>query len=92
MPAQTQRVSRRSLLRGAAGVSAVGLAAASGAVALAGPVAHASPAATARTSHEGPVMVYLRDAATGEMDVFAGTGQVTLRDPALAKQLLRAIK
>jgi hypothetical protein len=55
-------------------------------------VASASPAATAEPDHQGPVMVYLRDAATGEMDVFAGTGQVTLRDPALAKQLLRVIK
>jgi hypothetical protein len=86
MPAQNQRVSRRSLLRGAAGASAVGLAAASGAVALAGPVATAGP------DHQGPVMVYLRDAATGELDVFAGTRQVTLRDPALAKQLIRAIQ
>jgi hypothetical protein len=97
MPAQTQRVSRRSLLRGAAGVSAVGLAAATGAVAIAGPRSTAGPVAgatagLARPDHQGPVMVYLRDAATGEMDVFAGTGQVTLRDPALATQLLRAIQ
>jgi hypothetical protein len=37
-------------------------------------------------------MVYLRDAATGDMEVFAGDGQTRLRDPALAGQLLRAIR
>jgi hypothetical protein len=37
-------------------------------------------------------MVYLRDASTGEMEVFAGTGQTSLRDPALARELMRAIQ
>jgi len=95
MPPQTQRVSRRSLLYGAAGVGAVGLVAAAGAtVAATRPDAAAArtDAALARPDHQGPVMVYLRDAATGEMDVYAGTGQVSLRDPALAGQLLRAIQ
>jgi hypothetical protein len=90
MPPQNQRVSRRSLLRGAAGVGAVGLAAASGAVAVTG--AARPDAGLARPGHQGPLMVYLRDATTGEMDVFAGTSQVSLRDPALATQLLRAIQ
>ena len=95
MPPQTQRVSRRSLLYGAAGVGAAGLAAATGAVAVTGlarPDAALTDTAAAQPGHQGPVTVYLRDAATGEMDVYAGTGQVSLRDPALAGQLLRAIQ
>jgi hypothetical protein len=83
------RVSRRSLLRGAAGAGAVGLAVAGGAVAIAGPTAAAG---LPQPDHQGAVTVYLRDAATGEMDVFAGTSQVRVRDRALAAQLLRAIK
>jgi hypothetical protein len=89
-------VSRRSVLRGAAGAGAVGLATAGGAAAVAGftrqdhqarqdAVAPADAAA-------GPVMVYLSDTSTGEMDVFAGTGQTRLRNPALVRELLRAIK
>jgi hypothetical protein len=93
---QASRLSRRSVLRGAAGAGAVGLAAAGGIAAVAGidrqdhstrPDAVASAGAAG-----GPVMVYLRDASTGEMDVFAGTGQTRLRNPALARELLRAIK
>jgi hypothetical protein len=92
-------VSRRSLLRGAAGVGAVGIAAAGGAGAAvtltrptpaptdaAKPVAAMPPNAT-----NGPLVVYLRDTTSGELDVFAGTGQVRLHDPALVGQLLRAI-
>jgi hypothetical protein len=97
-------MSRRSLLRGAAGAGAVGLAAAAGAGALvtvtrpraetelpptAKPVAMAAipPGAMA-----GPLVVYLRDTTNGEMDVFAGTGQIRLRNPALVGQLLRNLQ
>jgi hypothetical protein len=82
-------VSRRSLLAGAAGVGAVGIAVASGATAVAGAT---TVAGAARPDHQGSVTVYVRDAATGEMDVFAGENQVRLRDRALAAQLLRAIQ
>jgi hypothetical protein len=40
----------------------------------------------------GPLVVYLRDTTTGELDVFAGTGQVRVRNPALVAQLLRAMR
>ena len=96
------RVSRRSLLRGAAGVGAMGIAAAGGAGAA---VALTRPATPARAdaaqpavmaapppnAMAGPLVVYLRDTTTGELDVFAGTGQVRLHDPALVRQLLRAL-
>ncbi len=37
-----------------------------------------------------PIVVHLRDAASGEIDVFRGTSQVRLRDPELAARLVRA--
>ena len=94
---QLALLSRRSVLRGAAGAGAVGLAAASGITAVTGLTRHDTPAspdaaAVAADALGGPVMVYLRDASTGEMEVFAGTGQATLRNPALVRELLRAIK
>ena len=98
------RVSRRSVLRGAAGVGAAGLAAAAvagtGAPALAAATSAASrrqagravtgEAATAATAQ--PVVVHLRDARSGEMDVFAGTSHTRLRDPELAARLVRAAR
>jgi hypothetical protein len=93
---QPARVSRRSVLRGAAGAGAVGLAAAGGLATVAGITRqdHPDQQDTAGTADAlaGPVMVYVRDASTGEMEVFAGTGQTSLRNPALARELLRAIK
>jgi hypothetical protein len=97
VPEPPSRVSRRSLLRGAAGAGAVGIAAASGAgavLAAARPATAATTGATtaavpaARLTDAGPLVVYLRDAATGEMEVFAGAGQARFRDPALAARLL----
>ena len=94
------RVSRRSLLRGAVGVGAVGIAAAGGAGAAVALTRPASPAqadaakpaaALPANATDGPLVVYLRDTTTGELDIFAGTGQVRLHDPALVGQLLRAI-
>jgi hypothetical protein len=91
------RVSRRWVLRGAAGAGAAGLVVAgtagivaSSASSAAAPAAR--PGGTPDAAANGPVVVYLRDATTGEIDVFAGTSQVRLRDPALASQLLRAIQ
>jgi hypothetical protein len=85
-------VSRRSVLRGAAGAGAVGLAAAGGVATVAAATRQDHPARQDAAAPAGPVMVYLRDASTGEMEVFAGTGQTSLRDPALARELMRAIQ
>lgn len=93
-------VSRRSVLRGAAGAGAAGLAAAAVA-GTAGPALAAVTSAPsrrqpARTTNEaaaaGPVVVHLRDARSGEMDVFAGTSHTRLRDPDLAARLARAAR
>jgi len=94
-------MSRRSLLRGeAAGAGAVGLATAAGvspalaasrqASRQATPAASAGDGGPAATS--GPIVVYLRDAASGELEVFAGDSQVRLHDPAIAARLTRAVR
>jgi hypothetical protein len=94
--------SRRSVLRGAAGVGAVGLAAAVGVGAVAAPALAADrprPAARPRSADADrpagpaePLVVYLRDAASGELDVFAGTGHAVIRDPALVARLTAAAR
>jgi len=102
-------MSRRAVLRGAAGASAAGLVAGSAltavpAMAAARPARSGQPAerpggSAARTtpataagpgSAEGPLVIHVRDARTGEMDIFAGTTRTRLVDPALAARLARA--
>jgi hypothetical protein len=39
-----------------------------------------------------PLVVYLRDAASGEFDVFAGTSRAVIVDPDLAARLSRAVR
>ena len=94
-------VSRRSMLRGAAGVGAAGLAAAAVASTTAPALAAPRPAAAAGTAAPSgagpagaaePVVVHLRDATSGEMDIFAGTSHTRLRDPDLAARLTRAVR
>jgi hypothetical protein len=100
------RVSRRSVLRGAAGAGVASLAAG----ALAAPaMASAAAARLPGARHErhgedrarpGPagaaagedVVVHVRDVRTGELDVFSGTSHIRLSDPDLAARLARAIR
>lgn len=92
--------SRRFILWGAAGAGAAGLAAAAmahTAPALAAATAPASrtrqPAAAANPAPAGePVVVHVRDARSGEMDIFSGTSRTRLRDPELAARLARAAR
>jgi hypothetical protein len=87
-------LSRRSALRtaGVAGIAATALAAGSMPA-----LASARPARAGRdgTDEHGahpaePVVAHVRNARTGEIDVFRGTSQVRLHDPALAALLVRA--
>jgi len=93
-------LSRRSMLRGAAGAGAVGLAVAAGAgtaFAATRPGALARPAeagkavtadaAAEKTSGE-PIVVYVRDTAAGDYEVFHGTRQIRGRNPGLVAQLV----
>ena len=89
--------SRRSLLKGAAAAGAAGIAAATlaGGALQAAASSHsaAEPARGAGTATAGgaePVVVHVRDVATGEMDVFRGTTCTRVRDTELAVRLVRA--
>jgi len=92
--AKRARLSRRSLLQGAATAGAAGLAAT--AIGAAGPAlaAASSPPAPDRSSGRtpaGPIMVHVRDTRSGDIEVFAGTSQARLRDKDLAARIARAI-
>jgi hypothetical protein len=90
------------MLRTAAGASAAGAAGLVASGTLAGiPAAAAARRPAERTGHsgastagdraaDGPLVIHVRDARTGEMDIFAGTTRTRLVDPALAARLARA--
>jgi hypothetical protein len=85
------------VLRGAAGVGAAGLAVAAGggallAAARPAQAATAAPGTPVHPAADEPLVVYLRDAATGEFEVFHGTRQVRVRDRKLAVQLLNQVR
>jgi hypothetical protein len=90
--------SRRAVLRVAAGAGAAGIAAtalsgvagsaaAQASAAAGSPAARLSPDEAAGTD---PVVLHVRDAAAGEIDVFRGTRQTRLHDRELAARILRA--
>lgn len=94
--AAARRLSRRSLLQGAATAGAAGLAVtAIGSAASPAFAATNRPAATENHSdvpaHAGPIMVHVRDAKTGDIEVFSGTSKTRLRDKDLAARIARAI-
>ena len=92
----SQRLSRRSVLRGAAGAGAAGIAA-TAFVGMAGPALastrpaahHAEPELTAEESTE-QLVVHVRDARSGEIDIFRGTSRVKLHNRELAARIVRA--
>ena len=89
---QAHHLSRRSMLRGAATAGAAGLA-----VTAIGSAASPAFAATNRTQdHSAPqvtgsIMVHVRDAKSGDIEVFSGTSKTRLRDKDLAARIARAI-
>ena len=93
------RLSRRSLLQGAATVGAAGLAAtalgAAASPALAGtsrPPAPGQPHGQGEVkTAAGPIMVHVRDTRSGDIEVFSGTSQTRLRDKDLAALIARAM-
>jgi nitrous oxide reductase len=89
-----RRLSRRSLLQGAATAGAAGLAAtALGAAtpALAATNRSSAPSLDAATTHSGPIVVHVRDARSGDIEVLSGTSSTRLRDTDLAARIARAI-
>jgi hypothetical protein len=85
-------LSRRGLLRGAAGLGAAGVAAGllfeGTAAAAAVPADHRD--ATHVPSADDPVVAHVRDAHTGDIDLFVGTRHVQFRDHELAARIARA--
>jgi hypothetical protein len=52
----------------------------------------AAPAAPDQSpDHDGPIVVHVRDARSGDIEVFAGTSQTRVRDKDLAARITRAI-
>jgi hypothetical protein len=98
----SQPASRRSVLRGAAGIGAATVFASTGAATalagVAGPALAATKPESGREAghdagHEGgphPIVAHVRDASTGHIELYSGTSQVQLRDKDLAERLVRA--
>ena len=97
--AQRAAMSRRSLLQGAATAGVAGLAvtamgAAAPALAATATASGTGTAPAADQAHDtaaGPIVVHVRDARSGDIEVFAGTSQTRLRDQDLAARIARAI-
>jgi hypothetical protein len=93
---QQRRMSRRSMLRGAAGAGAAGIAAAalpgiaSGGLPAPGRADGAAAGGAQAEDTSGQIVVHVRDARSGQIDVFRGTSQTSVRDPELAARLVRA--
>ncbi|AXO33304.1 hypothetical protein [Micromonospora sp. B006] len=77
------RLTRRQTLTAAASATL-------GAAALTVPGLSAAQNAPTASRRDEPIVVHLRDAATGVMDVFVGTTRVEVRDRGLADRLVRA--
>jgi len=91
---QGRRMSRRSMLQGAATAGAAGLAVtALGATPALAATSQRSATERPLTDSEaaGPITVHVRDAKTGDIEVFSGTSQTRLRDKDLAARIARAI-
>jgi secreted PhoX family phosphatase len=99
-----ERMSRRSLLQGAAAAGAAGLAVTAFGAAVSPAAAAASTTSSAPAHGDlkasaggdvkapaGPVVVHVRNAKSGDIEVFSGTSQTRLRDKDLAARIVRAI-
>jgi len=97
-PDRGRRISRRSVLRGAATAGAAGLAATGiGAVASPAFAATSQPSETDRSHGQGQlssesIMVHVRDAVSGDIELFAGTSQTRVHDKDLAARIVRALR
>ena len=94
-PAPGRRLSRRSVLAGAATAGAAGLAATAMAAAAGPPAAATSSSSPHKrgevTAPSGPIVVHVRNATSGDIEVFSGTSQTRRRDAGLAARIARAI-
>jgi nitrous oxide reductase len=101
--AQNEGLSRRSIIRGAATAGAAGFAvtALGGALAPAAGASTRTPASTRSASvpasvpadvHvDTPIVVHVRNAKSGDIELFSGTSQTRLNDKDLAARIARAL-
>lgn len=90
--------SRRSVLRGAAGAGAAGVAVtALGGFGLTAASAAVKTRAHSTSAHDSAqdaasdaIVVHVRDAASGDIEIFRGTTAIQVRDRDLAARLVRA--
>jgi hypothetical protein len=95
-PLRQASLSRRSVLRRGAVAGAVGLAVAAGgggtaaALLSSQPKGHAAPAADAAsaTDGSGPIVIYIEDPRSGEMEIFAGTSKTRQTNHAMASMVV----
>jgi hypothetical protein len=92
-------LSRRSLLQGAAtagaaglAVTALGAATASPALAATSSSASSSAPASAGAHHSDPIVVHVRNARSGDIEIFSGTSQTRVRDKDLAARIAQAVR
>jgi hypothetical protein len=91
---ETSGLSRRGLLRSAAGLGIAGVAAGllidtTGGTASAAQVT-AAPSGQALPTNGAPLVAHVHDARTGDVDFFAGEQHVRVHNPALAHALAHA--
>jgi hypothetical protein len=89
---QGRRMSRRSLLQGAATAGAAGLAVTALGTAPAFAATSKPASRSAEQLPDGPITVHVRDTKTGDIEIFAGTRETRLRDADLAARIARAIR
>jgi hypothetical protein len=105
-PSPAGGISRRSVIRGAATAGAAGLAVTALGGALSPAAAAAANRPTAGTkaatpagvsapadaaAPAGPIVVHVRNAKSGDIEVFSGTSQTRIQDTDLAARIARAI-
>jgi hypothetical protein len=87
--------SRRTVLRRAAGVSAAGLAVAAGGSGVVAALmsshsqADAASDAASGAAGSGPIVIYMADPRSGEMEIFRGTQKVSRRDRAMTSMAIK---
>src|ERR1700716_1934635 len=86
-------ISRRKLIATGATLAAAGVAVGATGMGVARSAGHATAAASADGSGPGagePVMVHLKDASSGQFDVFVGERHSTFTDRGMAAQVIQA--
>jgi hypothetical protein len=86
-----EHLSRRSVLAGAATAGAASLAVTAIGAAASPAQAAVSPRGGDANMPSGPIVVHVRDAKSGDIEVLSGTSQTRLRDKDLAARIARAI-